>query len=72
MDTIWAELLEGLTLLAKGGYPGHFPTHCESGTLSVLADPSKFSQDELARLSELGFHADPSGEGFYSFRFGSA
>lgn len=68
----WADLLEGLTLLAKHRSNDVSPFHCEHDELTVMADPAKFSTDELARLDELGFHPGGYEETFTSFRFGSA
>jgi hypothetical protein len=68
----WADLLEGLALLATNQNNDISPFHCEHDTLTVMADPSAFTPEELARLDELGFHADPPNDTFHSFRFGSA
>lgn len=66
----WADLIEGLALLAQHQNNDISPFHCEHDTLTVMADPAGFSDEELARLEQLGFEADD--ETFYSFRFGSA
>lgn len=67
----WADLIEGLTLLAKGQNNEISPLSCEHNELSVMADPAAFTAEELSRLEDLGFHASAV-ETFYSFRFGSA
>ncbi len=68
----WADLIEALTLLAKNQTNEISPFHCEHDELTVMADPSEFSPEELARLEELGFHAHEEYCTFYSFRYGSA
>lgn len=67
----WSDLIEGLTLLAR--HPGDTisPLHCEHDTLNVMADDQAFTEEEIARLDDLGFSVNSEG-GFYSFRFGSA
>lgn len=73
MPPAWAQLIEGLTLLAKGQSDDDSPLHCEHDTLTVMADPANFTAEELARLDELGFHASDEHEGtFTSSRYGSA
>lgn len=72
MSTAWADLIEGLTLLAKHQNNDISPFHCEHDTLTVMAEPSHFSADELVRLDALGFFPSDDGETFTSFRFGSA
>lgn len=52
----WADLLEALTLLARHQSNDISPFHCEHDTLTVMADPEKFTAEELARLDKLGFH----------------
>ena len=69
----WADLIEGLQILAKVQTSEISPLHCEHDTLHVLADPRRLSAAELDHLDGLGFHAaDDPDEGFWSFRFGSA
>lgn len=68
----WAELIKALTTLAKHPSNDLSPFHCEHDRLTVMADPSRFTMEELERLDALGFFAN-EGEGtFTSFRFGSA
>lgn len=71
LDGEWLDLILGLTILASGAIPGTSPTMCEHDVLHVLADPERFSPQQLSLLGELGFHPS-EGEGFYSFRFGNA
>ncbi len=72
MPPAWADLLEGLTLLAKHQTNDISPFNCTHDQLWVSSDPNAFTSDELARLQELGFMGEPGMDGFYSFRFGSA
>ena len=72
MPKAWADLLEGLTLLATHQSNDISPLHCEHDQLTVNADPSAFTAEELAHLEKLGFNVDDDDEAFYSFRFGSA
>ncbi len=67
----WRELIEALVLISKGWVNSSSPLHCEHDELRVMADPSSFTAEELARLEQLGFHQSEDGN-FYSFRFGSA
>lgn len=66
----WADLLEALTLMARHHTDPVSPFHCQHDQLNVLADPDAFTEAEIARLDELGFHVDDGA--FYSFRYGSA
>lgn len=68
----WTELIEGLTLLAKGQNNDISPLHCEHDELTVMADPADFTGEETARLNELGFIPNHDDATFTSFRFGSA
>lgn len=63
------ELIEALTIFAKYTQDDR-PTICEHDELIVLVDPSLVNEEDMARLSVLGFL--PSDEHFKSFRFGSA
>jgi hypothetical protein len=71
MPPAWADLIEGLTLLAKHSTNDTSPLWCEHDTLHVCADGTKFADEELDRLAYLGFDVEREG-GFCSFRFGSA
>ncbi len=72
VPSAWADLLEAIELLAKHQNNEISPFHCEHDQLTVAADPAAFTDDEIARLDELGFTADVGQECFYSFRYGSA
>lgn len=72
MPQAWADLIEGLTMLAKAQDNDISPTWCEHDTMHVCADASQFTQRQLDRLEAMGFHEDNEDGGFYSFRFGSA
>lgn len=64
------DLIEALTIFRKYGNP-HNPTHCEHDTLWICGiDPDAVSQEDTARLDQLGFFVGD--EAFQSFRFGSA
>jgi hypothetical protein len=67
----WADLIEGLTLLATNQNNDISPLQCMHNELLVNASPAGFTPEELDRLKELGFHAD-NHDVFSSFRFGSA
>jgi hypothetical protein len=69
-STAWDDLFEALTLLRRSYSDTHSPLHCEHDELWVNANPDHFTAEELERLDQLGFF--DSGEGFKSFRFGSA
>ena len=67
----WADLIEGLSLLAKHQNNDISPLQCMHDQLLVNASPAGFTVEELDRLAELGFIAD-NHDVFSSFRFGSA
>lgn len=65
-------LIEALTILRKYDNPA-YPTHCEHDTLYVLIDPAKVSDEDKARLDELGFTTDDEFvDCFKSYKYGSA
>lgn len=64
------DLIEALQIMLKHGNV-EYPTHCEHDELHVYPNSMDFTEDELARLEELGFHSDDEGSGFYSFKYGS-
>lgn len=71
----WRDLFEGLALLARHPADEASPFNCTHDQLAVMADPSQFTDEEIARLAELGFTAADRGTTygtFYSSRFGSA
>ena len=67
------DLNEALTIIKKGVDPtDKWPTNCGHDELFVKGDWSKYTDDEIKRLDELGFNKIEDDEGgFSSFRFGS-
>lgn len=72
MPQAWRDMINGLTMLARAESNDTRPFHCEHDTLTVMADPDQFTQEELIQLSEWGFEAGPDDGTFTSYRFGSA
>jgi hypothetical protein len=68
----WTDLVEAIEIFRTGSVNKTRPFHCAHDTLSVMADPESYSEDQVARLEDLGFLVDRDGECFYSWRFGSA
>lgn len=62
------DLIEALQIFLKYGNPCN-PTHCEHDVLMVCVDPAEVSDEDKARLGELGFHEEA--EDFRSYRYGS-
>lgn len=63
------DLIEALQLMATKARPA-YPLHCEHDVLTVCVDPALFTEQERARLEELGFNVyDDEPECFQSFRF---
>jgi hypothetical protein len=48
-----------------------FPSWCTYDELHICVEPEKISLKDIEKLEKLSFTPDDSGEGFYSFRFGS-
>lgn len=68
----WKDLAEAIEIFSKYA-EGERPFHCEHDTLHVMADPAKYTKEELDRLYDLGFYVGEDDEDqFYSFRYGSA
>lgn len=66
------KLIQALQIFLKYGNP-NFPTHCEHDVLYVMIDPSLVSDEDKAKLDELGFFPDDDGSGnFMSFLYGRA
>jgi hypothetical protein len=63
------DLIEALQIMAKYDKPD-YPTHCEHDNLHVAVDPELVSEEDKARLDELGFFPDDENPGFKSYRFG--
>lgn len=72
LPAAWIDLIQGIAILAQHPANDISPFHCEHDTLTVCADPAKFTEKEIRRLDELGFVVDEDEECFTSFRFGSA
>jgi hypothetical protein len=66
------QLIEALTIFRK--YKDlKYPTHCEDDVLIIMGiDRDEVSPEDQARLKELGFFYNEEGEGWESFRYGSA
>lgn len=69
-----ADLIAGLTILAKYAKPAYSPTHCEHDVLMVTAVPNEtpVSVEDEAELDRLGFFKSEEFECWSSFRFGSS
>ncbi len=67
------QLIEALNIFLKYGNPS-YPTHCEHDVLIIVGiDPEQVSEDDKARLDELGFFVGQEWpDNFISFRYGSA
>jgi hypothetical protein len=63
------DLIEALQICAKYETP-EWPTNCEHDILTICVDNTKFSEEDIKRLDELGFFVGEGG-GFASYRFGS-
>jgi hypothetical protein len=66
---IMDKLIEALQILLKYDNPD-YPTHCEHDELTVCVDPGLVSEEDIAKLDELGFFVDD--DCFRSYRYGSA
>lgn len=71
MPQAWADLIHGLTMLARHQNNDISPFNCSHDELTVMADPTKFTAIELDHLAGLGFLPGSDGT-FTSYRFGSA
>lgn len=69
------DLIEALTILSKyltdDEYFYNRPTNCEHEELYVSVDNSKISEEDLARLIDLGFIPDEDTGYMVSYRYGS-
>ena len=67
-----SELVEGLQILLKYG-DVEWPTHCEHDVMTICNGCYDTMTDEdLAKLDELGFEWDEDERCFKSYAFGSA
>jgi hypothetical protein len=71
MPQAWADLIEGLTLLAQHQTNDVSPFNCSHDELTVMSDPAQYTDKELSRLRTLGFPPGQDGT-FTSYRYGSA
>lgn len=68
------DLIAALLILRKYGNPTN-PTHCNHDILTIVGiEPSKVSEEDKAKLKELGFFVgnEFGEEAFHSYKFGSA
>jgi hypothetical protein len=72
MPPAWQDLINAITLLARGQSDDISPLHCEHDQLTVMSDPEAFTDEEIEQLKIWGFHAENEDGVFYSFRYGSA
>lgn len=66
-----SDLIAALQILLKYG-DKRYPTHCEHDILRVIYDPREVSQEDIARLEQLGFLVDWEEECFRSYKYGSS
>ena len=52
------DLIEALQIFLKYGNPV-YPTHCEHDALYVMIDPGLVSEEDKAKLDELGYNGPP-------------
>lgn len=62
-------LIEALQIFLKYGNPT-YPTHCEHDVLTVDIPYDKVSDEDIAKLDELGFFKGDDND-FKSYAFGS-
>lgn len=65
------DLIEALTIFSKYTQD-RYPSCCEHDEFMIMVDPSLVSEEDAAKLCELGFFPDDSNEYFVSYRFGSS
>lgn len=67
------DLIAALTIFAKYQEPTRWPTICSHDKLAIVGvGLAEVSDQDAARLEELGFVWDEEDEVWASFRFGSA
>ena len=66
-----SKLIEALQIFLKYGNP-NYPTHCEHDVLMVCINPKIVSDTDKEALKALSFHPSNDGEGFHSYKYGSA
>lgn len=71
-----ADLIKALQIAEKYTLPNSsqdkWPTWCSHDELHLTIDPSKFSDEDLMAMEELGFIVEGDESGFVSFKYGSA
>lgn len=66
-------LVEAMTIFRRYAPSVYSPLHCQHDVLTVCGvDPAAVSDEDKARLDEIGFFVASDGECFQSYRFGSA
>lgn len=65
-----SKLIEALNIFLKYG-DSTYPTHCEHDVLTVAVSPDLVSDEDMAKLDELGFFINEDEECFQSYRYGS-
>lgn len=66
------KLIQALQIFLKYGNP-EWPTHCEHDVLWICGiQPDQVSEEDKAKLDELGFFVDEDDNHFKSYRYGSA
>ncbi len=65
------QLIEALKIFSKYSN-AEFPTGCEHDELYVYVDPAIVSDEDRARLEELGFYTIEFNDCFISTKYGSA
>ena len=65
------DLIEALQIFRKYENP-EWPTHCEHDVMYVCVSYDVVSEEDKVKLNELGFFKNEDGDGFKSYKFGSA
>ena len=66
------KLIEALQIFLKYGNPT-YPTHCEHDEMTICGiAPDEVTEEDKAKLNELGFFCSEEDEYFKSFKYGSA
>lgn len=71
-NNLIGDFIKAFQIFEKYLKPDEYFSGCEHDALHVYIDPSKVSKEDKKTLDKLGFFADEGGEGFTSFRYGSA
>ena len=66
------DLIKALQIFLRYGNPS-YPTHCEHDVMYICGiEPEAVSEEDKKELDGLGFFVGEDGDGFMSFKFGSA